>query len=116
MLRNSSPSARAHLDKLLCLFLVVKPETIVDPEAQQFQRWLGTKQVVGWHIKVIQEAQQSLSPHRNKFPLGSLLSSTLHDGLDVVGGSLKKKILALRPASIPKDRRESEGNKPGKTC
>lgn len=109
MLMNSSASPLAYLDKLLCLFLVVKPETIVDPEAQQLQRRLGAKQVVGWHIKVVQEAQQPLSPHRYKFPLRSLLGSTLHDGLDVVGGGLKKKReLELEPASVPKRKPEEQ--------
>ncbi|TNN76758.1 hypothetical protein EYF80_013007 [Liparis tanakae] len=34
-------------------------EAIVDPETQQFQRWLGSKEVMGRHVEVVQKPQQA---------------------------------------------------------
>lgn len=79
----------SHLDKLLGLFLVVVPEPVVDPEAQQLQRGLGAEEVYGRHVEVVQEAQQTLSACRHKLSFGPLLHAALHDGLDVTGGGLE---------------------------
>lgn len=81
-------NALSHLDKLPSLFLAVIPEAIVDPEAQQLQRWLGAKEVMGRHVEVVQEAQQALPTRWHKLSFGSLLDAALHDGLDVIGGGL----------------------------
>lgn len=61
---------------------------VVDPEAQQFQRWLGAKEVMGWHVEVIQEAQQVLPTCWHKHAFGSLLYAAFHDGLDVIRAGL----------------------------
>lgn len=80
--------AFAHLDEFLRLLVQVVPEAVVDPEAQQLQRWLRAEQVVGRHVEVVQKEQESLPAGRHKHAFGPLLDAALDDGLDVVGGGL----------------------------
>lgn len=84
-------NALSHLYKLQRLFLAVIPEAIVDPEAQQFQRWLGAKEIISWHVEIIQEAQQALPTHWHKHTFGSLLYTAFHNGLDVIRRGLEGK-------------------------
>lgn len=66
------PNGLSHLYKFYGLFLAVIPEAVVDPEAQQLQRWLRAKKVMGWHVEVIQKAQQALPTCWYKHTFGSL--------------------------------------------
>ena len=43
---------------------------------------------MGWHVEVVQEAQQALPTYWHKCAFGSLLYAALHDGLDVTRGGL----------------------------
>lgn len=66
------PNVLSHLNKFYALFLAVIPEAVVDPEAQQLQRWLRAKKVVGWHVEVIQKAHQALPTCWYEHAFGSL--------------------------------------------
>ena len=88
--RTDSPDAYSNvLDGLLRSII---PETIVNPEANQLQRGLGPKRVLGWHIEVIHEGDHAFASERHIDTLGSLLHPALNDALHIIGRGLVGKV------------------------
>lgn len=90
---HSHQPSLSHLDTLGRLLLPVVPEAVVDPEAEQLQRWLGPEFVLGRHVEVVQKGQHALPSQGHKDPLSALFNPPLDNGLHIAGCSL----VAQRP-------------------
>jgi len=62
----------------------VVPEAVVEPQSNEFERWLRSIRVLGRHVEVVHESQHLLATDRNIDALRTLLHSALDQVLDVV--------------------------------
>ena len=74
---------------LQCLFLSVIPEAIIHPLSDELQRWLGPKEILRGHVKVVHEGKELFASNGHVDPFGPLLHLALNDLLDIVGRGLQ---------------------------
>lgn len=91
--RRAHGSHQEHVSNVLDgLLRSIIPEAIVNPEANQLQRGLGPKRVLGWHIEVIHEGDHAFASERHIDTLGSLLHPALNDALHIIRRGLRRHV------------------------
>ena len=59
-----------YLNVLSGLFESIIPKTIVNPQLNELQWWLGAKRVLSGHVEVVHKSQQLFATNRNIDTLG----------------------------------------------